>query len=116
MTEQALDVMDSLGATIVDIPIAQCPDPNAWFDPEFTVLFNEFKHDVAAYMSTLRNTEMRTLADLIQFNIDHCPEEMQYFGQEPTRSWRTVIWRSSGRCRSGGSISGPRCRTSCWRP
>ena len=82
VTEQALDVMDSLGATIVDIPIAECPDPNAWFDPEFTVLLNEFKHDVAAYMSSLRNTEMRTLADLIQFNIDHCPEEMQYFGQE----------------------------------
>ena len=82
VTEQALDVMDSLGATIVDIPIAECPDPNAWFDPEFTVLLNEFKHDVAAYMSTLRHTEMRTLADLIQFNIDHCPEEMQYFGQE----------------------------------
>ena len=25
---------------------------------------------------------MRTLADLIQFNIDHCPQEMRYFGQE----------------------------------
>ena len=23
--------------------------------------------------------------------------------------------RSSGRCRSGGSTSAPRCRTSCWR-
>ncbi len=25
---------------------------------------------------------MRTLADLIEFNIEHCPEEMRYFGQE----------------------------------
>ena len=30
----------------------------------------------------LRGTDMRTLADLIQFNIDHCPQEMRYFGQE----------------------------------
>ena len=82
VTERALDVMASLGATIVDIEIEDCPDPNAWFDPEFTVLLNEFKHDVAAYMSTLRHTSMRTLADLIQFNIDHCPQEMRYFGQE----------------------------------
>ena len=82
VTERALDVMASLGATIVDIEIEDCPDPNAWFDPEFTVLLNEFKHDVAAYMSTLRHTRMRTLADLIQFNIDHCPQEMRYFGQE----------------------------------
>ena len=82
VTEQALDVMAGMGATIVDLEVDECPDPNAWFDPEFTVLLNEFKHDVAAYMAPLRNTEMRTLADLIQFNIDHCEDEMQYFGQE----------------------------------
>ena len=57
VTERALDVMASLGATIVDIEIEDCPDPNDWFDPEFTVLLNEFKHDVAAYMSTLRPHE-----------------------------------------------------------
>ena len=53
MTERALDV-DGLrwDATIVDIEINDCPDPNDWFDAEFTVLLNEFKHDVAAYMST----------------------------------------------------------------
>ncbi len=25
---------------------------------------------------------MRTLADLIKFNLAHCPQEMKYFGQE----------------------------------
>lgn len=82
VTERALDVMADLGATIIDIEPADCPDPNAWFEPEFTVLLNEFKHDIAAYLKPLRHTKMRTLADLIQFNIDHCPEEMQFFGQE----------------------------------
>ena len=82
VTERALDVMADAGATIIDIEPAQCPDPNTWFDPEFTVLLTEFKHDVAAYMKPLRRTTMRTLADLIEFNIEHCPEEMRYFGQE----------------------------------
>jgi amidase len=82
VTEQALDVMHDAGATIIDIAPAECPDPNSWFDPELTVLLNEFKHDVAAYMKPLRHTEMRTLADLIEFNVDHCEQEMAYFGQE----------------------------------
>jgi amidase len=82
VTEQALDVMADAGATIIDIDPAECPDPNSWFDPEFAVLLNEFKHDIAAYLKPLRRTTMRTLADLIEFNIEHCPEEMRYFGQE----------------------------------
>ena len=34
--------------------------------------------------------------------------------QEPDKVTRTAR-RSSGRCRSGGSTSARRCRTSCWR-
>ena len=82
VTEQALDVMADAGATIIDIKPADCPDPNTWFEPEFTVLLNEFKHDIAAYLKPVRRTEMRDLADLIEFNIEHCAEEMTYFGQE----------------------------------
>ena len=82
VTEQALDVMHDAGATIIDIDPSDCPDPNVWFEPEFAVLLNEFKHDVTAYMKPLRHTKMRTLADLIEFNIDHCADEMRYFGQE----------------------------------
>lgn len=80
ITEQALATMASLGATIVD-PV-DAPDPFVFFDAEFTVLLYEFKVDIAKYLSGLRHTSMRTLADLIQFNIDHCEEEMTYFGQE----------------------------------
>jgi amidase len=82
VTEQALDVMHDAGATIIDIAPADCPDPNSWFESEFLVLLTEFKHDVAAYMKPLRHTKMRTLADLIEFNIEHCKQEMTYFGQE----------------------------------
>ncbi len=79
VTEAALDVMRDLGATVEDV---DGPDPFEFFDQEFTVLLYEFKVDVATYLAGLGHTSMRTLADLIQFNKDHCPEEMQYFGQE----------------------------------
>jgi amidase len=79
VADAALDVMRDLGATVEDV---DAPDPNVFFDAEFTVLLYEFKVDVAAYLAGLRHTSIRTLADLIQFNIDHCPDEMQYFGQE----------------------------------
>jgi amidase len=79
VTEAALDVVRDLGATVEDV---DGPDPFVFGDAEFTVLLYEFKVDVAKYLAGLRHTSMRTLADLIQFNIDHCPAEMKFFGQE----------------------------------
>ena len=76
---QGIAAMSSLGATIVPTDTG---DPFAYFDAEFTVLLFEFKVDIAAYLSTLGHTSMRTLADLIAFNLAHCPAEMAYFGQE----------------------------------
>lgn len=79
VAEQGLDALASLGATLVDTDTG---DPFAYFDAEGTVLFVEFKVQIADYLRTLRRTSMRTLSDLIAFNISHCPEEMKYFGQE----------------------------------
>jgi amidase len=77
--EHALDVMQSLGATIVDTDTG---DVFAYTDDEFTALLFEFKAQIAEYLATLTHTNMRTLADLIAFNIAHCPEELVYYGQE----------------------------------
>ena len=52
------------------------------FDDEFTVLLFEFKVQVASYLAGLRHTDLRTLADLIAFNLQACDQEMKYFGQE----------------------------------
>src|SRR5688572_14583827 len=79
VAEQGLAAMASLGATIVDTDTG---DPGTWFDDEFTVLLMEFKVQIAEYLATLQHTPLRTLADLIAFNIAHCPAEMKYFGQE----------------------------------
>jgi amidase len=77
--EHALDVMQSLGATIVDCDTG---DVFAYTDDEFTALLYEFKPQIADYLATLTNTDMRTLADLIAFNNAHCTEELVYYGQE----------------------------------
>ena len=75
----ALDVMASLGATIVDTDTG---DVFAYTDDETTALLFEFKVQIAQYLQTLTHTNMRTLADLIAFNNAHCSQELVYYGQE----------------------------------
>ncbi len=75
----ALDVMASLGATIVDTDTG---DVFAYTGDEFTALLYEFRAQIADYLQTLSKTNMRTLADLIAFNNAHCPQELVYYDQD----------------------------------
>ena len=75
----ALDVMHSLGATIVDTDTG---DVFAYTDDEFTALLFEFKVQIAQYLQTLGHTKLATLADLIAFDNSHCVQELVYYGQE----------------------------------
>jgi len=77
--EDALAVMQSLGATIVDTDTG---DVFAYTDDEFTALLFEFKTQIAQYLQTLSHTDLRTLADLIAFDNAHCVQELVYYGQE----------------------------------
>ena len=78
--ERAIDQIKALGAEVVDP--ANFPHVERLFGPEFTVLFYEFKADIRAYLSELRNTDIRSLRDLIAFNDRHAGVEMPWFGQE----------------------------------
>jgi amidase len=78
--EAAIADLRRLGATVVDP--ADIPGVNDIGGPEFTVLLCEFKDDIAAYLAELRNTDMRTLADLIAFNEANAERELRWFGQE----------------------------------
>ena len=80
VAERAFQTMATLGAVLVD-PI-EAPDTNAISEAELTVLFTEFRLDMAGYLAGLRTTSMRTLADLIAFNDEHCDRELRFFGQE----------------------------------
>src|SRR5712692_1103619 len=83
VAKQGLDAMQSLGATLVPTDTGNPFQNNfKFYDDEFTVLLYEFKVQIAQYLAALGNTTMRTLADLIAFDIAHCPEEMKYFGQQ----------------------------------
>jgi len=75
----ALNVMHSLGATIVDTDTG---DVFAYNGDEFTALLYEFRAQIADYLATLTHTTMRTLADLIAFDNAHCNQEMPYYDQD----------------------------------
>src|SRR5438128_5883419 len=75
----ALSVMQSLGARIVDIDTG---DVFAYNGDELTALLYEFRAQIADYLATLTHTTMRTLADLIAFNNPHCTQEMPYYDQD----------------------------------
>src|SRR6184192_310668 len=77
--ENALSVMKSLGATVVDVDTG---DVFAYNGDEFTALLYEFRAQIADYLATLTHTDMRTLADLIAFNDAHCVQEMPYYDQD----------------------------------
>jgi amidase len=79
VVENALGVMERLGATVVDTDTG---DPVALYVSEISLLLYEFKVGLGAYLARLGNTSMRTLADLIAFDRANCPAEMKYFGQE----------------------------------
>src|SRR5262245_50183744 len=77
--EHALEVMESLGATIVDTDTGDVFD---YTDDEVTALLYEFRAQIAEYLATLTHTNLRTLADLIAFNEAHCEQELVFYGQE----------------------------------
>ena len=79
VVEAALEVMAELGATLIDTTTG---DPFAYGDAEFTVLLWEFKVQIAEYLAGVSGTSMRTLADLMAFDLANCDAEMRYFGQE----------------------------------
>lgn len=79
--ENALAVMHSLGATIVDTDTGDFVATGVYND-EFTALLYEFRAQIADYLQSLGKTDMQTLADLIAFNNAHCPQELVYYGQD----------------------------------
>ena len=82
IAETAIETMRSLGAEIIDPANIPTSEEMAFSDAEMTVLLYEFKADLNAYLATLTNTSVHSLADIIAFNEAHANEEMPYFGQE----------------------------------
>ena len=81
----ALEALRSSGAELIDdIEIPGRADLRANFEDtekpaEGIVMEYEFKYGIARYLSSRPDATVRSLADLIRFNIEHASEEMPYF-------------------------------------
>ena len=72
---KAIEMMRSHGAIIVDpINITEIDNRQMW-DYWWTLLLLAFHEDIANYLAELSNTTMRSLADLIEFNLNHADKE-----------------------------------------
>jgi amidase len=80
--EQAVKALRDAGATVIDLDAQGFVFPSP--DGELFVLLYDFKGDVADYFATRVGVPVAggTLADAIQFNIDHANVEMPFFNQD----------------------------------
>ena len=82
IVQAAIDAMAEAGATIVDETEFPSIDAILADSAEIIVLVREFKQDLNAYLATRTGVPVRTLADVIQFNLEHADVELKYFLQE----------------------------------
>jgi amidase len=72
--QAAIAVIQGLGATTVQIPTPSAGNSNS-------ILFQEFKRDLAAYFARLpASAPMKTLRDVMDYNEDH-PDDALKYGQ-----------------------------------
>ncbi|HEV2582055.1 MAG TPA: amidase [Ktedonobacteraceae bacterium] len=80
--EAAIEHMRALGAEIIDNANIPTTKQMAESNTEMTVLLYECKADLNAYLAGLLESPVRTLAEVIDFNLAHADQELQFFGQE----------------------------------
>lgn len=79
--KQAVEALGRAGATVVDVRI---PSFTAFASDrsEGVVLVFEFKRDLDRYLATRTGVPVSSMADVLQFNLDHFEAELRFFGQE----------------------------------
>jgi amidase len=82
IAEAAADALRESGATVIDPVEIGATEEMRTSGVERQVMLHEFKADVNAYLAERGDPEVRTLADLIAFNLAHSDEELKWFGQE----------------------------------
>jgi amidase len=80
--EAAIQAMAAAGAEIVDPADLPSADQLLTDPAELIVLVYEFKRDLAAYLAARPGVPIHTLAEAIQFNLEHAEVELKYFLQE----------------------------------
>jgi len=95
-----ISLIESAGATIIngtELPYWQTiVSPNGWNwdygttrghpnEPEYTYVKTDFYNDIAKYLANLNNTSIRSLEDIVQYNIDN-----EHSFRENLREWMRV--------------------------
>jgi amidase len=81
LMSQALEVLKKQGATLTDP--ADIPNMDKVTEPETMVLLYELKAALNAYLARLGSkAPVRSLKDVIDFNLKHKKREMPFFGQD----------------------------------
>ncbi|HVP89992.1 MAG TPA: amidase [Terriglobales bacterium] len=75
-----VEALKRAGAEVVD-PV-ELPNLGQTDGPEFEVLLYEFKADLAAYLASRSGAAIRSLDELIAFDLKNADREMPFFGQE----------------------------------
>jgi amidase len=80
--EEALTGLREAGAELIDpIEVTGLVELRS-SEIERTILLHEFKVGLNYYLGSRTGIEVRSLEELIGFNLEHAAEEMPYFGQE----------------------------------
>ena len=83
-TNQLLsDLISSLGKANISVGEISLPEPSEQDgQDEFKVLMHELNEDLATYLAHRPGDGVRNLQDVVNFNLSHRDNEMQYFAQE----------------------------------
>ena len=116
--QSAVEAMAAAGAVLVDPAVVPSFEEFSADSSEITVLIYEFKRDLDAYLATRTGVPVGSVADVIDFNLEHADRELQYFGQEFSSSPRprsSASRTTSPRSRPGRGSREPRASTRCSR-
>lgn len=80
LIEKELALLKAQGAVLVDVNV---PNTDKYGETELTVLLHEFRPDLEAWLAAYApHAPVRTMADIIDFNVRNARREMPFFGQE----------------------------------
>ncbi len=80
--DDALAALRDCGAVLVDPAILPSAGELVTSKAELTVMYHEFHADLDAYLAARGDPSVRSIADVMDFNLAHADVEMPYFGQE----------------------------------
>ncbi len=78
--DAALSQISKTGATLVEIKL-KAPDENTGND-EYEVILHELFDDMGQYLTVRADTTLKSLGDVVAYNLSHKDSEMKHFGQE----------------------------------